>query len=529
MIVTEGYDVVIIGGGHNGLTAAAYLARAGKRVLVLERSPRLGGAVATEEIAPGFRGSTGADVCGLLQPQIVRDLNLVARGVHFLPLDPAVVALGDGSSLRIWRDLERTKTELAAKSPRDAEAYPRFVAFLTRFASAIAPLLEKAPPNVASPRIGEQMVLLRRAFALRRMGKETLQQMLRLPPMSVRNLLNEWFESDLLKASLAVDALLGTFQGPFSPGTAFGLVSHFLPAVYGGDWAFVRGGMSVLADALAQAAKEAGAKIRTDAEVVRIVTGAGRANAVQLADGEVIGARAVASSADPKRTFLHLVRPEELSPEFLLQVRNIAMNGVVAKVNLALDGPPPIPVAGNGLPPHVRIAPSLEYLERAYDDAKYGRLSSAPFVDVFVPSALDPSLAPAGMHILSAVVQYAPYDLRGGDWTQDRDVLAERVIGRLEEHMPGLEHRIIGRSVLSPRDLESRFGMTEGHIYHGEMTLDQSLVLRPVPGWARYRTPIEGLYLCGAGAHPGGGITGAPGHNAARQILADWTQLAPRS
>jgi phytoene dehydrogenase-like protein len=524
--VTEGYDVVIVGAGHNGLVAAAYLARAGKRVLVLERRARAGGAVATEEIAAGFRAPTGADVCGLLRPQIVRDLKLATRGVQFLPMDPTVIVLGDGSSLRIWRDPNRTEAELQPRFPRDAEAYPRFVAFLTRFASAIDPLLERSPPNIVSPTMIEQGALLRRALALRRLGKDTMLRMLRLPPMSVRNLLNEWFESPLLKASLAVDALLGTYQGPYSPGTAFRLVTHFLPAAHGGDRAFIRGGMGVLAEALVQAAKDFGALIRTDAEVTRIRTDAGRVTAVELTSGEVIGARAVASNADPKRTFLRLVRPEELSPEFLLRIRNIAMTGVVGKVLLALDGAPPIPVAKDGIPPHIRVAPSLEYLERAYDDAKYGQMSKAPFVDIYLPSAADPHLAPAGMHVLSAVVQYAPYELRSGDWTTDRDVLAERVLGILEEYIPGLENRIIGRTVLTPMDLESRFGMTEGHIYHGEMTLDQLLVLRPVPGWAQYRTPIEGLYLCGSGAHPGGGITGTPGRNAARAILSDWSRLA---
>lgn len=519
------FDIVIVGGGHNGLVAAAYLARAGRRVLVLERRAQTGGAVATEDLAPGFRASTGADVCGLLRPEVARDLGLAGRGVEFLPIDPAVIVLGDHASLRIWRDLERTQSEIAAKSRRDAEAFPRFLDLLARFAAAIDPLLVRTPPNVASPTLGEQLGLLRRALAFRRMGKHAIQQMLRLPPMSVRDLLNEWFESDLLKASLAVDALHGTFQGPWSPGTAFGLVQHTPPAD-GPGWSFIRGGMGILSGALSRAAKEAGATIRTEAEVSRIVSVGGRVTSVELADGEVIGARAVASNADPKRTFLHLVDPEELSPEFLLRVRNIAMTGVVAKVNLALDSAPPVPVAGNGLPPHVRIAPSMEYIERAYDDAKYGAMSKAPFVDVFIPSAVDPGLAPAGMHVLSAVVQYAPYDLRGGDWTVERDTLMDRVVGLLEEHMPGLEDRVIGRAVLSPRDLEARFGMTEGHIYHGEMTLDQSLVLRPVPGWARYRTPVEGLYLCGSGAHPGGGITGAPGFNAAREILKDWPRLA---
>jgi len=527
--VAESFHVAIVGGGHNGLVAAAYLARAGRRVLVLERRPIVGGAVATEEIAPGFRASTGADVCGLLRPEIIRDLNLAARGVRFLPLDPEVIALGDGAFQRIWRDAGRTAAELAAKSSRDAEAYPRFVAMLHRFAGALDPLFMMTPPNVTAPNLGERMGLLRRALAVRRLGKEAMQQMLRLPPMPVRDLLNEWFETELLKASLAVDALLGTFQGPWSPGTAFGLVRHFLPSVHGSGWAFVRGGMDTLTGALAAAAREAGATIRTDAEVTRVVCRAGRVTGLLLANGETIGARVVASNADPKRTFLHLVDPEELSPEFLLRVRNFEMNGVVAKVNLALDGAPRVPVAGNELPPHVRIAPSLEYIERAYDDAKYGSVSKAPFLDVFLPSAVDPDLAPPGKHVLSALVQYAPYDLRPGDWANARDKLGDQVIGILEDHLPGLERQIVGRSVLTPWDLEARFGLTEGHIYHGEMTLDQTFVLRPVPGWSQYRTPVEGLYLCGSGAHPGGGITGAPGYNAAREILADWPRISAGS
>lgn len=527
--MAESFDVAIVGGGHNGLVAAAYLARGGRRVIVLERRPVAGGAIATEEIAPGFRASTGADVCGLLRPEIIRDLNLAARGVTFLPLDPEVIALGDGASQRIWRDVGRTAGEIAAKSPQDAAAYPKFVAMLRRFAGALDPLLTMTPPNVAAPTLGEQMALLRRALAIRRLGKDAMQQMLRLPPMPVRDLLNEWFETELLKASFAVDALIGTFQGPWSPGTAFGLVQHFSPSAHGAGWAFVRGGMGALANALVVAAQEAGATIRTDAEVTRIVTAEGRVSGLQLATGETIGARVVASNADPKRTFLHLVDSEELSPEFLLRVRNIEMTGVVAKVNLALNGAPRVPVAGNGLPPHVRIAPSMEYMERAYDDAKYGDVSKAPFVDVFLPSAVDPEAAPPGKHVLSALVQYVPYDAQGGDSTSAGDKLADRVIGILEEHMPGLEKQIVGQSVLGPRDLETRFGLTEGHIFHGEMTLDQLLVLRPVSGWSQYRTPVDGLYLCGSGAHPGGGITGAPGYNAAREILADWPRLSVNS
>jgi len=524
--LADSYDVIVVGGGHNGLVAAAYLARSRRRVLVLERRPVVGGAVATDEFAPGFQASTGADVCGLLRPEILDDLNLAARGLRFLPLDPEVTAVGDHTSLRIWRDVWRTQAELMTKSPRDAEAYPRFTAFLRDLATALDPLCVMTPPNVAAPTMSEQMGLFRRALAVRRLGKKTMQQMLRMPPMSIRDFLNEWFETELLKASLAVDALIGTFQGPFSPGTAFGLVSHFLPSVQGSGWSFVKGGMGTLASALALAAREAGATIRTNADVRRITSAEGRVTGVELSNGERIAARAVASNADPKRTFLHLIDPEELGPEFLVHVQNYEMNGVVAKVNFALDRAPPFPTASNGIPAHFRICPSLEYLERAYDDAKYGNASVAPFLDVFVPTVMDPDLAPSGKHIVSALVQYAPYDLHPGTWDKEGDKLGDKVVGLLEEQMPGFEKLVVARQVLTPRDLEDRFGLTEGHIYHGEMTLDQSLVLRPIPGWSQYRTPIEGLYLCGSGAHPGGGITGAPGYNAAREILADWSRIS---
>jgi len=524
--LAEAFDVAIVGGGHNGLVAAAYLARAGRRVVVLERRDVVGGPVATEEFAPGFHGPTGATVCGLLQPEIVRDLGLTDRGAQFIPLDPEVVSLGDRKAIRIWRDVGKTQAELASSSPKDSEAYPRFVELLSDFARALDPLLVAPPPNVASPTLGEQAMLFRRALTLRRLGKGVMQQMLRLPPMSIRDLLNEWFETELLKASLAVDALVGTFEGPWSPGTAFGIVRHFIPVVHGTPWAFVKGGMGNLANALAQAARDAGGTIRTGSDVRRIASDAGRVTGVELVSGEFIGARVVASNADPKRTFLHLVGPEELSPEFLLNVRNFEMNGVVAKVNYALEALPSMPATADDVPAHFRVCPSLEYIERAYDDAKYGRPSSEPVLDVFVPTIVDPDLAPSGKHIMSVHVQYAPYALRGGDWKKEGAKLGDRVTTILEDYAPGLEQLIVNQQVLTPVDLEERFGLTEGHIYHGEMTLDQSFVLRPVPGWSRYRTPVEGLYLCGSGAHPGGGITGAPGYNAAREILKDWGSLS---
>ncbi len=521
------YDAIVLGAGHNGLVAAATLARAGRRVLVLERRPMVGGAAVTEEFHPGFRGLPGASLCGLLRPEIVQEFGLVSRGLQILPLDPEVAVFGDGGKiLRIWRDPGRTAQELVASSQRDAAAYPAFVGRLTQLASVVDPLLLEPPPEVSEWRWGDQLHLLGRAFQVRRMGKDVLQQSLRMVPMSLRAVLDEWFESEPLKASLAVDALQGTFRGPYSPETAFGLFHHFVPAANGGGWGLVRGGPGSLTRLLAAAAQEAGAAIRTDAEVRQILTKDGRVTGVQLVSGEILVGHVVLSNADPKRTFLRLVDPADLPRDFVDHIRHFQTEGVVAKVNLALDGLPTFADTAGPPAAHWRIAPSLEYLERAYDDAKYGAPSREPFLDLVVPTLIDPELAPPGKHVMSVLVQYAPYHRKKGEWDTDREALGDRIVEMLEARLPGLRRLVIGREVLTPLDLERRFGLTDGHIYHGEMTLNQQLTLRPVPGWSQYRTPITGLYLCGSGAHPGGGITGAPGHNAARAVLGDWARLS---
>lgn len=521
------YDVIVIGGGHNGLVAASYLARAGRRVLVLEQRSVLGGAVATDEIHPGFRAPTGATLCGLFRSEIIDNLELIRYGLSFVPFDPAAIILGDdGKPLRLWRDVKKAQFEIARLSAADAAAYPRFRSFMTEAARVLDPLVLSIPPSIEEPTIADGWFLLGRALKLRRLGGDAMYEFLRMPPMSLHDYLGEWFGGELLKASLSVDALSGMFRGPWSPGTAFGLVHHFLAEANGATWAFIRGGSGTLTNALAAAAQASGVTLRTDAEVRRILSQDGRATGVELASGETVAARAVISTADPKRTFLKLADPLCLGADFTLRVRNYNSEGCVSKVNIALDAAPQMPALGDGsIPPHFQIAPSLEYIERAYDDAKHGRVSESPVLDVTVPTAVDPSLAPAGKHILSVLVQYTPYHLKEGSWADRRDALGERLLDLLEPHIPNLRSVIVRMDVETPADLESRFGLTGGHIFHGEMTLDQQFVLRPVPGWGRYRTPIPGLYLCGSGSHPGGGITGAPGYNGARAVLEDWSSL----
>ncbi len=535
--MSASYDAIVIGAGHNGLVTAAYLARAGLRTLVVERRDVVGGAAVTEEVWPGFGVDTAAHGVGALHPKVVADLGLEREGLRLVRPDPAVFApQPDGRALLLSRDPGATSEAIRPFSATDAERWPAFVERMAKAAAVLGSIHGLAPADPPEAGAGDLWGLLRATGALRRHARAELLELLRIIPMSVAELADEWFESEALKGALAAGGIKGIFQGPMASGTAYVL----LHAMAGGGgvvrptrWAM--GGVGSVTRALAQAARRAGAEIRTEAEVGRILVESGRVAGVVLetsevteaghvpAGGEEIRAPLVISNVDPRRTFLGLLDPLELDPHFLRAVRNIKYRGACAKVNLALAELPDFsccPGHGPHLGAAISISPSIEYLERAYDDAKYGAVSSEPYVEAFIPTFADPSLAPAGGHVMSAYVQYAPYRLREGSWDDaEGEALADRAISTLTRYAPNLERAIVHRQVLSPRDLEERFALTEGNIHHGELTLDQLLFMRPVPGWARYATPIAGLYLCGAGTHPGGGITGRPGYNAAREIL----------
>ena len=522
--MTQRPEVVIVGGGHNGLVCAAYLARAGKRVLVLERRDRVGGAAMSEEVFPGFRFSVFSYVVSLLRPEIIRDLELPRHGLHILPLESTLTPLPDGNYLSQWNDHDQNRRELARHSPRDAEAYDEFGMVLHQMARIIKPILGVAPPDPASLAPGELMDLLRLGRFFKGLSAKRMNALWKLLTMSSAEYLDEWFESEPLKATKSASGIIGTMLGPRSPGTAYVLLHHYMGELDGvfRAWGFAKGGNGSVSAAIAAAARSFGAEIRTSAPVSQVLVEGGRATGVVLEGGEEIRAAAVISSADPRRTFLGLVGEKHLPADFAQSIRRFRFRGSSAKVNLALGELPNftcLPGRGPHLRGAVSISPSVAYLERAYDDAKYGEISRRPYMDIVIPSMLDPAMAPPGKHVMSIFVQYAPYHVNGG-WTDARrEALGDAVIDTLAEYAPNIKSAILHRQVVTPADIERVVGLTEGNIFQGELSLQQMFFLRPAPAWSRYRTPVQGLWQCGSGTHPGGGVMGASGRNAAFALL----------
>jgi len=528
------WDAIVVGGGHNGLVTAAYLARAGERVLVLEARDRVGGACVTEETWPGFKVSTAAYVVSLFRPEIVRDLELGRHGYVVLQRDPSsFTPFPDGRSLVMGPDREATRREVARFSAHDAEALPRYEAMLERVAAAVEPTLLETPPDPFSRRPRDLLALARLGLRFLRLGKDG-PAALEVLTGAARPVLDRWFESDEVKATLATDAIIGAWASPEVPGTAYVLFHHVMGETHGvrGVWGYVRGGMGALSEAIAAAARAAGAEIRTGAPVARILVEDGAARGVVLADGTELRARRVASSADATRTLLGLVGPQHLPPEVAAAAARIDHQSGSVKINVALDRLPDFTARpGTPGPWHrgtIHVAPSMGYLERAFDDARAGRPSREPVLECTLPSAVDPTVAPAGKHLMSLFVQYAPFRLSEGSWETERDRFADRCFEVLERYAPGFTASVIAREVLAPPDLERRFGLTGGNIFQGAMTLPQLFFMRPLPGYARYRMPVRDLYLCGAATHPGGGVMGACGRNAAREILRDRRRGWPR-
>jgi len=531
--MSQKYDVVVIGGGHNGLVNAAYLARAGKKVLVLERRHIVGGAAVTEEIIPGFQFSECSYVVSLLRPEIIRELDLPRHGLEILPLDGTFTPMLNNDYLWRVNDHGKTVREIRRHSRVDAEAYEEFSKLMVPMCRFVKPLLSMIPPDPTSvnPRDLNKLYSLYKRF--QELSSDERYTFVQLMTMSAAEFLDQWFETDALKATMSASGIIGTFLGVRSPGTAYVLLHHYMGEIDGAfrSWGFSRGGTGAISNAIAAAAQEAGAEIRTKASVSKILARNGRATGVALEDGEEISATVVSSGVDPHLTFEKFLEPDELPAEFLEDVRRYKFRGSSGKVNLALEALPDfrcLPGAGTHLRGAISISPSVEYMERAYDDAKYGHFSRRPYIDIVIPSLTDPSVAPPGKHVLSCFVQYAPYKLAEGDgtWDEQGQRFGDNVVNTIAEFAPNLKKIIIGRQVLTPLDLEREFGLTQGNIFQGELSLEQLFFLRPVPGWAYYRTPIQNLYMCGAATHPGGGIMGAPGRIASQVILRDWRKTA---
>jgi phytoene dehydrogenase-like protein len=526
-VAINDYDVVVVGGGHNALTTGALLARSGLRVVILERRPVLGGAAVTHELAPGIKVPGVAHTVGRLRASVVADLRLYEHGLRLI--EPPVRAFApqpDNHPLVLWGDEVGTARGLAAMSAQDAAAYPGFNRLIRGLEAFFAELNESTPPDLKSPSLTDALGGLKLARAYKSLEPRVAQTLLRVLPMPVADFVAEHFESDSLRALVATRGVQYAALGPWSGGTTALLLGESAGNHGGaaGRTVFVAGGPGALADALAAAARSHGAEIRTSSEVASITTSGGGVTGVALASGEELSATAVVSGADPKSTLTKLLDPVALGPQLRWRASNLRLPGVVAKVNLALSGVPAWSGAESReqLQGRIVVAPGIDYLEKAFDATKYGRVADAPYLEATIPSLVDPSLAPDGAHVMSVVVQYAPYHLRAGQWDDHRERLGDLVLSTLEEHAPGLSGLVNHRQVLTPLDLERDFGLTEGNIFQGELSLEQLFFLRPVPGWARYRTPIKGLYMCGSATHPGGGIMGAPGRISALELLKDW-------
>jgi len=522
--MAEKRDVVIIGGGHNGLVTAFYLAKAGFKPLVLERRSIAGGAAVTEEFSSGFRCSTLAHSAGPLLPEIVHDMQLERQGLKLFTPEIGVTALSpDGRALMLYNDAKRAAEEIAKFSAKDAAQYPILHESLKKIGAVIGDALKLSPPNIDSPSSSDLWGMLKTGRSLRKLGKKDMYRVLRWGPMAAADLVAEFFETELLRAVVAARGIFGAALGPWSAGSSLVLLLRAAGDPHpAGSASFAMGGAGAITQAMAAAARAAGAEIRTGAEVAQIVVKDGAAVGVTLGSEHGIAAKAVISNADPRRTLLKLLDPTHLAPDFVQKLKNYRMPGAVAKVNFALSGLPKFNALNGSeaaLHGRIHIGPEIDYLERAFDEWKYGNFSPHPYLEVTIPSLTDPSLAPAGKHVMSVYMQYAPFKLKSGDWDSQRDALGNAVVQTLSEYAPNIAELIEDAQIITPKDLEQTYGLTGGHIFHGELALDQFFTMRPLLDWARYRTPIRNLYLCGSGTHPGVGLTGGSGLNAAREII----------
>jgi phytoene dehydrogenase-like protein len=520
------YDAIIIGGGHNGLVAAGYLARAGRKVVVLERRELVGGATITEEIIPGFKFTEFSYVVSLLRPEIIRDLKLPEHGLRILPLPSTFTPMDNGDYLAAWDDHDLTRQEIYRHSHRDAEAYDEYARRMARLAKAVKPILSITPPNPTSLHPKDLYGLLKLGRFASSLSEKELYGLAKIMTQSAADMLEEWFVTPPLLGTKSASGIIGTFLGPRSPSTAYVLLHHYMGEIDGAfrAWGFAKGGTGGIAEAIASSARAFGAEIRVNAAVKQVLVRAGRAVGVALENGDELRAKVVLSSADPIVTYLKLVEPKHLPDELVQSLRKYRTRGSSGKVNLALSELPnftALPGEGALHRGAVSISPSIDYIERAYDDAKYGHFAKEPYVDMIVPSMIDPGMAPPGKHVMSCFVQYAPYDLEGGWSDEKREAFGETVISTIERYAPNIRRAIIGKQVITPVDIERIAGITGGNIFHGELLLHQLFFMRPTTQWSGARTPLKGYYLAGSGAHPGGGIMGAPGKMAAEAALSD--------